>query len=145
MSRPENKRLLIEPPLYLEFKAMGMPTHQLIKISMTLDEYEAIKLADYNGFSHSEAAEEMGISRPTFSRLIEKARKKLSEFLIKGRYLNIDGGNIHFKNNILHCRKCGHMFRIEMNRTINKCPHCESTDLLNYAGGHGHGKCCTRP
>jgi len=92
---------------------------------------------------HNEASEEMEISRSTFTRLIEKARKKIAGLLVQGNLLTIDGGNIHFKNNIMRCLDCGHMFKTKIGASLKECLECESKNLLNLAGGFGHGKCCT--
>ncbi len=143
MPRPRNNRIVHEPPLYSEFKPLGVPGVNLKRSKLSLDEFEAIRLADYNAYSHEEAAGEMGISRSTFSRLIEKARKKMAEFLILGKLLTIDGGNIHFRNNIIRCESCGYMFKININASFAECPNCKSTKLVNLAGGFGHGICCT--
>ena len=143
MPRPKNNRLVHEPPLFVEFKPVGIKGLSLEQIELSLDEFEALRLADHIGHSHADAAVEMEISRPTFSRLIEKARKKIAEFIINGRMLVIDGGEIHFKNNIIRCQSCGHLFRTKFNQSIKECPACHSNNLLNLAGGFGHGKCCT--
>jgi predicted DNA-binding protein (UPF0251 family) len=143
MPRPISNRIVHEPPLFTEFKPIGIPVRSLEHVQLSLDEYEAIRLADRLGLSHEEAAEEMGISRSTFSRLIEKSRKKLAEFIFGGKLLTIDGGNIHFRKNILRCNDCGHMFKINMDSPITTCPECNSKNLLNLAGGFGHGKCCS--
>ena len=103
MSRPENKRIVHVPPLFTEFKPLGLSDNSLESLIVTLDEFEAIRLADYVGLSHEVAADEMNISRSTFSRLIERARKKMADFLVQGRAISIDGGSIHFKNNIIKC------------------------------------------
>ena len=142
MPRPIRNRIVHEPPLFTEFKPIGIPARSLEQVKLSLDEYEAIRLADQLGLSHEEAAGEMGISRPTFSRLIEKSRKKLAEFIFGGKLLTIDGGNIHFRKNILRCHDCGHMFKINIDTPITECPECHSKNLLNLAGGFGHGKCC---
>ncbi|MCF8299101.1 MAG: DUF134 domain-containing protein [Saprospiraceae bacterium] len=142
MPRPQDNRIVHEPPLFTEFKPIGVMARDLEQIMLSLDEFEAIRLADYNGLSHAEAADEMEISRSTFSRLIEKARKKVSDFFINGKLLNIEGGNVHFRNNIIKCQKCGYMFRISIGQEITECPVCHSDNLLNHAGGFGHGKCC---
>lgn len=144
MARPINNRLVHEPPLFGEFKPVGIPGKSLEQILLSLDEYEAVRLADFNGFSHEEAAEEMEISRSTFTRLIEKARKKIADFLVKGKILTIVGGNIHFRYNILQCSECGHMFKTKIGIIMNQCPECQSTSLFNLAGGFGHGQCCIR-
>ncbi len=143
MSRPQYNRIVHEPPLYSEFKPVGVRGHSLQKIVLTLDEFEAFRLADQLGYSHAMAADEMGISRSTFSRLIEKARKKIADFLIYGRMLTIEGGAVHFRMNIIQCRDCGHMFKISFQEHIVECPVCRSRKLMNLAGNFGHGKCCT--
>ena len=142
MPRPQDNRIVHEPPLFTEFKPIGIKGQDIEQILLTLDEFEAFRLADYNGLSHAEAAEEMEISRSTFTRLIEKARKKIAGLIIQGKMLSINGGSIHFRNNIIRCQSCGHMFKINIDSTIMKCPVCHSKNLINLAGGFGHGKCC---
>ena len=131
-----------EPPLFTEFKPMGIKGQELEQIQLTLDEFEAFRLADFMGLMHAEAADEMGISRSTFSRLIERARKKIADCIVQGKWLTIDGGMVHFRNNIIRCQSCGHMFRINISNTISECPACHSKNLINLAGGFGHGRCC---
>ena len=142
MARPQNDRIVKEPPLFNEFKPVGVAARELSKIFISLDEYEALRLSDQLGYSHLEASEEMNISRSTFSRLIENARKKMADFLIKGMVLSIEGGNIHFTNNIIKCHDCGYMFNIKMDEHLHKCPECLSENLVNIAGNFGHGHCC---
>ena len=143
MPRPESDRIIHEPPLFTEFKPMGIPGRNLEQIKLSLDEFEALRLADYEGLLHEEAAEQLAISRSTFTRLIRKARKKVADFMFQGKLLSIGGGNVHFKNNIIRCLDCLHIFRVEMNAPpIKACPDCHSKNILNAAGGFGHGNCC---
>jgi uncharacterized protein len=142
MPRPKNNRIVHEPPLFSEFKPIGIRVQSLEQIDLTLDEFEALRLADHLNLSHEEAAAEMEISRSTFTRLIDKARGKMAEFIIKGRVLNIEGGNIHFRNNIIQCQSCGYMFKTNIKKAFTECPECHSINLINHAGGFGHGKCC---
>ncbi len=142
MPRPQDNRIVHEPPLFSEFKPMGVRGRNLEQILLTLDEFEALRLADFIELTHAEAADEMEISRSTFTRLVEKARKKIADFLIHGKLLTIEGGSIHFRNNIIHCQDCGHMFKTNIDNAISECPACHSKNLLNLAGGFGHGKCC---
>jgi len=142
MPRPQDNRIVHGPPLFSEFKPTGIKGRNLEQILLTLDEFEAFRLADSIGLSHAEAADEMEISRSTFTRLIEKARKKIADFIIQGKLLTIEGGSIHFRNNIIHCQNCGHMFKTGIDIAITECPACHSNNLLNLAGGFGHGKCC---
>jgi len=142
MPRPQFNRIVHEPPLYSDFKPIGIRRHHLEQIILTLDEFEAFRLADQLGLSHALAADEMEISRSTFSRLIEKARKKIADFIIQGKSLTIGGGTVHFRVNIIQCKDCEHMFKINFEQSINECPACHSEKILNLAGSFGHGKCC---
>ena len=65
---------------------------------MSLDELEAIRLADYEGRYHEEAAKQMEVSRATFGRILSKARNKVAEVIVDGKALRIEtktneGGN----------------------------------------------------
>jgi uncharacterized protein len=144
MPRPQKNRIVHEPPLYSRFSPDGSVREKNKVNALTLDAYEAFRLADYLAYSHEDAAREMEISRSTFSRLIEEARKKIADCIINGKTLLIEGGNIHFRNNILHCRSCGYLFKINFNEYYNACPDCNSASLINVAGSFGHGKkCCS--
>ncbi len=144
MPRQKSNRIVSEPPVYKEFKTVGIAGKSSGEISLPLDEYEAIRLADYLCSSHKEAAEKMDISRSTFTRLIEQARKKVADFIVGGKYMTINGGNIHFRNNIIGCIDCGHLFKTNIGILLKECPGCKSKKLVNHAGGYGHGACCTR-
>ena len=142
MTRPKKKRSVHRPPVFASFKPTGIRGVQLQRLGLALDEFEAIRLADYVGLDHAESAEQMDISRSTFSRLVEDARQKVAEFLIKGRHLQIDGGEIHFQGNLNRCRSCGQMFHVAFEEDLNRCPTCGSPDLVDLAGTFGHGNCC---
>ena len=142
MTRPKNNRLIHQPPIFTEFKPSGIKGRDLETVIMSIDEFEAIRLADYLNYTQEEASVEMQISRSTFSRLIDKARQKLSEMLINGKRIVIEGGNIHFKNNILKCKKCGYLFETKMINKIETCPNCSNHEFINLAGRFGHGRCC---
>ncbi len=142
MGRREKDRIVHQPPLFKEFKPVGLAGKFLEEVFMSLDEYEAIRLVDYKQLSHEESADEMGISRPVFTKLLEKARYKFSKMLVEGAMLKIEGGNIHFKRNVLRCTNCKHLFVIEIEKEVEKCPNCGSDNIINIAGGFGHGRCC---
>lgn len=101
MARTDKVRTVKSIPKKLEFRPAGESPYKLKKVGLTVDEYEAIRLADFEGKSHEDAAKLMSISRPTFSRIVEKARKKISEFIVEGKKLVIEGG--HFE--VLHDTK----------------------------------------
>jgi predicted DNA-binding protein (UPF0251 family) len=76
------------------FKPAGIPLRQLDEVVMTLDEFEAIRLADLAQMYQEKAAKQMGISRPTFSRIIDSAHRKLADALVHGKALLIEGGAV---------------------------------------------------
>ena len=142
MPRPQKDRLVGHPPLFTDFKPVGIRRKALETIILSLDEYEAIRLTDHLNLEHSQAAEKMEISRPTFTRLIEQARFKIAQFLIEGRHLTIEGGNIHFRGNIYKCGNCGNIFKSEIDKIIGKCQKCGSENITDLASEFGHGNCC---
>jgi len=144
MARPQKNRIVKEPPLYSSFKPTGVMRKQLDQIMLTLDEYEAIRLADFLEKEQEEAASEMEISRPTFTRLVERARKKIASFIIEGKELYIEGGSIHFLGNIIRCLECEGIFSTGFDGKIVFCPTCGSKRIVDLAGGYGHGNCCRR-
>ncbi len=66
----------------------------LEEVSLNLDELEAIRLADYEGRYHEEAARDMKVSRATFGRIVNGARRKVAEALIRGKALKIETNDI---------------------------------------------------
>ena len=144
MPRPRKDRIVAQPPLFRSFKPAGQQRRQLEQIILSLDEYEAIRLADHEGLDHSKAAVEMEISRSTFTRLLEKARHKIAEFLIEGKELSIAGGSIHFKDNRKRCLHCGEIFLSDFEAHSAVCPNCGSKQIEDLARSFGHGRCCRR-
>lgn len=144
MPRPQKQRSVFRPPLFPDFKPMAVRAAQLDVQTLALDEFEAIRLADYEGLEHAAAAEQMGISRSTFSRLVERARHQVAQFLVEGRRLHIDGGEVHFQGNMIRCQQCLHLFHVPLETNPAECPDCGSTELVDLADGFGHGPCCRR-
>jgi predicted DNA-binding protein (UPF0251 family) len=72
------------------FKPCGVPGHSLEVIYMTKDEIEAIRLADLEGLYQEEAANKMEVSRPTFGRILNAARKKLADAIINGKSIELN-------------------------------------------------------
>ena len=74
-----------------------MEPDPLAEVVLTLDELESLRLADLNGLYQEQAAKEMKISRPTFSRIVEEARRKVADALIHGKALRLEGGTVIMK------------------------------------------------
>jgi predicted DNA-binding protein (UPF0251 family) len=92
MARPKKCRCIKSRPNAIYFKPRGIPLTELEEISISLDEFEAIRLADYEGLYHNVAAGKMEISRPTFGRILNEAHRKVAECLVKGKALRIEIG-----------------------------------------------------
>jgi predicted DNA-binding protein (UPF0251 family) len=90
MSRPKKCRCTSCIPGAYYFKPRGIPLIHLEEITLTIDELEAIRLADYEGLYHEEAAKQMDISRATFGRILDGARNKVAGAIIKGKALKIE-------------------------------------------------------
>jgi predicted DNA-binding protein (UPF0251 family) len=83
---------------------------QLRGVILSLDGLEALRLADAEGLEHEKAAEMMGVSRPTFSRLLSEARGIVAKGLVNGWAIRIEGGNYEFAGDSMPCdrgrRRC---------------------------------------
>lgn len=92
MARPPCPRRVAGPPTCDYFKPRGVPMTQLEEVALSVDELEALRLADLEGLYHDGAAGRMGVSRATFGRIVETARRKVAEALVLGKALRIGGG-----------------------------------------------------
>jgi hypothetical protein len=93
---------------------------------MTLDEFEAIRLADLEGLYQQQAAKRMGVSRTTFGRILDQAHRKVAEILVHGRTLTIEGGPVsEVRPRTVHCPRCDHPWRATGRSTPPAgCPRC---------------------
>ena len=76
------------------FKPAGVPGRALEEVVLSLDEAESIRLADLEGLYQEAAAFRMGVSRQTFGRIVEAARRKVADAIINGKLLRIEGGEV---------------------------------------------------
>ena len=90
--RPKKTRWIKCEPGEKCFRPQCKPLNKLDGVLLTIDEFEAIRLADCEGFKQQEAAKRMRISRPTFSRIISSARSKVGDALVNIKAIKIDGG-----------------------------------------------------
>jgi uncharacterized protein len=104
MPRPKCRRNICGMPDKNYYKPRGIPTLDLEEIVLNLDEFEAIRLADYEQLYQEEAATEMNVSRQTFGRIIESAHKKIADVLLNGKALKIEGGEV----NLEETKSCCH-------------------------------------
>lgn len=90
MPRPRIKRMIRFNPNVRYFKPRGIPLTALEEVVLQADELEAIKLHDLDGLDQTQAALKMGVSQPTFARILDKGYKAIAEALIKGKAIRIE-------------------------------------------------------
>lgn len=92
MARPRKCRCIADIPSVTCFIPQGIPTRKRGEVCLTCEGREALRLADLEGMTQEESARHMGVSRPTFGRILADARKVVAEAVIEGRVLRIKGG-----------------------------------------------------
>ena len=126
MARPCKQRFVGKHPSIVAFKPQGIPLARLDEIALSLDELEAIRLADLNGDLHEEAAAKMDVSRATFGRILGTARRKVAEALMHGKALRITGGSVQeVRRSRIRCRRCRRQWEVPVPVVLSfRCPQC---------------------
>ena len=101
MPRPSRCRRICDEPAYDSFAPCG--TAAGAPISLTLDEYESIRLIDLEKRTHAQCAEQMGVSRTTVTEIYERARHKMADCLVNGRPIQITGGHYRLCDGTARC------------------------------------------
>jgi len=166
MPRPKHCRRICGMPARTYFKPAGVPLTALEEVVLELDELEALRLADLEGLYQEEAAERMKVSRPTFGRIIETARRKVAEALVAGKALRIEGGEVTMEIlkvvRVFRCSDCSHSWELPYGGgRPAECPACKSRNIHRAEedrgprfggrggpgmgrGGRGFGRGCPR-
>ena len=126
MPRPKCCRQIGAMPERTCFQPGGTTSVPCEEVILTLDEYEAIRLADLNGLYQEQAASRMNVSRQTFGRIIEAARRKVADVLVNGKVLRIEGGPVSLKEGErTQCPRCRRAFGLSREaQDATLCPHC---------------------
>ncbi|MBT6337754.1 MAG: DUF134 domain-containing protein [Desulfobacula sp.] len=90
MPRPKRPRHILSRPIASKFKPTGIDSKE--EIILSLEEFEAIRLIDYEGMDQSQAAEVMNVSRQTVGRILKIGRYKLSKSIVEAFRLKVSGG-----------------------------------------------------
>ena len=130
MPRRKRHRLVTKEPHVSVFKPAGIPARELDEILITIDEFEALRLADFEGLSQRNASTAMEISQPTFNRVLSSARNKVASGLVQGYVLRIEGGRYRLADGsgILECIDCGASVDMSL-EDKSSCQACGSTKL----------------
>ncbi|WP_299528136.1 DUF134 domain-containing protein [uncultured Lutibacter sp.] len=132
MARPEKNRKILQPPIMKGFKPYGIPQCKMESIRLSLEEYESIRLVNYEMLPQKEAAVHMNISRPTLTRIYNKALKNITKAFIEGKTIEIEGGNYEFEKDWYKCRKCHKLVEEVENKSIAKKKKiCCAEELIN--------------
>lgn len=152
MVRPKRCRRIASLPGSSLFKPAGIPACSLGEVVLTVDEFEALRLADYEALYQEQAAERMSVSRQTFGRIVESARKKVAQALVEGQVLRIEGGEVKMAEmRVFECDECGHVWEVPFGTgNPSGCPSCNSKGFHRAAeapvgsSASGRGRCCRR-
>jgi predicted DNA-binding protein (UPF0251 family) len=126
MPRKKRLRKVVAPPGFKGYRPYGTTNKQSDTVELLYEEYEALKLTDYDLMNHKEASEVMGISRPTFARIYENARRKIAMALVETREIITIYGNVWMDKNWFMCNNCQTRFTIPKSMMDNSCPICSS-------------------
>jgi len=131
MARPRNCRRVCFMPESNYFKPRGIPLSMIEEVILTVDEFEAVRLADLENLYQEQAAEKMKVSRPTFGRIIDSAHKKVAEALVTGKALKIEGGKFEMAAmRKFKCYKCQHSWDLPYGTgRPENCPSCKSGNI----------------
>lgn len=135
MAQPRKNRKIFRPPVIGGFQPFGSSAEAVESVTLRYEEFEAFRLADYEGLTQEEAAQHMEISMPTFSRIYDVARQKFAKAMVEGLTLNIKGGNVSFDELWYKCNQCHTSFSPAEDKEAENCPVCRSIDFLKITSG----------
>ncbi len=136
MVRPIKKRIVSGKPETDYFKPRGIPMMDLEEVRLTVDELEALRLTDLSEMSYEEAGKRMGVSRATFGRIVQQARKSLADAIINGKAIRIEGGTYAVKTErrIFRCIQCVHTWEEPPGTGPPiACPECRNETLFRVS------------
>ncbi len=93
MARPRRIKKVCFNPSVSYFKPQGIPMNELEEIILTREELEVVRLVDVEGKEQSVVGKQMNVSQPTLSRLLKSARRKISDALVNGKAIKVEGGD----------------------------------------------------
>lgn len=131
MPRPCKNRRIGNPPRMKGFKPFGQPLCKLEVVKLTFEEYESIRLINYEMQSQDQAAGQMNVSRPTFTRIYNKALKTIAKAFVEGKAIEIEGGNYEFEKIWFRCKKCHKLIEgLDNHVKCEDCPEFGADELV---------------
>ncbi len=135
--RYRNIRKVADLPILKGFKPFGVTIEKPDSnpVILLIEEYEALRLCDYEGLNHHQASVFMGVSRPTFTRIYASALRKISAAFVEGRPISIEGGKVYFDSEWYHCADCDCYFNHpEKHIILHCCPLCKGQNFHSCYG-----------
>lgn len=127
MPRPKKTRKVQRHPKFAFFKPAGIPVRELENSTLTVGEYEALRLADLEGRQQKDVADQMEVSQPTLNRLLSSARKKVADAIVNGKAILIEGGDFEIAGERVFVCECGNEWTEAFGTGRPKaCPECGS-------------------
>lgn len=155
MGRPPKWRKVEFIPQDCYFKPVGKPMRDLDEVILKVEELEALRLKELEGLEQSECAGRMEVSRQTFQRILNIAHEKITDALVNGKAIRIEGGNYTRNICTLKCTNCKYSwqesYEVYSEKTQNHieitCPQCGAEEIRclqdnDFCKGHcyRHGR-----
>lgn len=139
--RPKSIRKISFIPAISGFKPYGGNASQSRQkgIYLFYEEYESLRLSDYEKHTQCESAAIMGVSRPTFTRIYQSAREKIAKAFVEGLRIIIEGGKVQLDGDWYVCSHCSALFSTADQEGM-QCPLCGSETISPYEMGDTAGE-----
>jgi predicted DNA-binding protein (UPF0251 family) len=143
MARPKKCRWVCCEPSVNYFKPRGIPMTELERISLAVDELEALRLKDLGGLEQEQAAATMNVSQPTFHRILESAHSKVADALVNGKAIRIEGGDYMVREGgrLFKCYDCQNEWQVPYGTARPaSCPKCNSANIHRAPSDRGYAR-----
>ncbi|QZT36774.1 DUF134 domain-containing protein [Halosquirtibacter xylanolyticus] len=130
MGRKKSVRVVETPPMMKGYSPFGISCPKREKVVLNIEEYEAVRLIDYMHLKQAEAAEQMNVSRPTLTRIYDKARSKIATAFVEGKEIFMEGGAFEYTSVWYRCKRCHRIFKeTQEHKPCNGCKFYGSDEL----------------
>ena len=116
---------------------------ELERISLAVDELEALRLKDLDGLEQEQAATTMNVSQPTFHRILESAHGKVADALVNGKAIRIEGGDYMVREGVrlFKCYDCQNEWQLPYGTARPaRCPKCNSANIHRAPSDRGYAR-----